>query len=223
MRIVAVELSKFVASIGNWPAYAWETARVKIVSHSQYSVFFWLCPLFALCICTGCADRRTVRSALAASSEALESHDPEDLFEVLDERARFALATIVKARRAARELIEKDYPTSAQASALAALGEAAQVSRGAELFARRCGPSCVASFAELVAPPASEVVVGDEVEVTTVRGRALRLHAGSDGRYGLVWNTRHLAEEVSQVSRELAVIRDNAAVYRKKSALAHGR
>ena len=195
---------------------------MKIVSHSQYSFFFWLCPLFALCICTGCADRRSVRSALAASSEALESGDAEDLFEVLDERARFALATIVKARRAAREIIETDYPTSAQAPALAALGDAARVSRGAELFAQRCTANCVASFAELVAPPASEVVIGDEVEVTTVRGRTLRMHAGGDGRYGLVWNTQALAEEVSHASRELSVIRDNAAVYRRKSALTHG-
>jgi hypothetical protein len=80
----------------------------------------------------------------------------------------------------------------------------------------------MAAFADSVGPPASEVVVGDEVEVTTLRGRTLHMHAGKDGRYGLVWNHPALADEALQASRELALIRDHAQIYRKQRALAQG-
>ncbi|MEY4576886.1 MAG: hypothetical protein RL701_1589 [Pseudomonadota bacterium] len=157
-----------------------------------------------------------------ASAEALEADDASQLFGVLDERARNSIATMVKQRAAARSLIEADYPSSEKGPALAALGDAAQVSAPSELFARRCGRGCMATFADSVGPPASEVVVGDEVEVTTLRGRTLHMHAGKDGQYGLVWNHPALGEEALQASRELALIRDHAQIYRKQRALAQG-
>jgi hypothetical protein len=157
---------------------------------------------------------------LAASAEALEANDPQALFETLDERTRYAMSATVNARKDARTVIETDYPEAEKPRAFAALGDAAQVATAAELFARRCRKSCLASFAELVGAPATEVQQGDEVVVTTVRGRTLHMHAGHDGRYGIVWNTQIVSEERARASRELKLIRDNAAVYRKRSALA---
>jgi len=188
------------------------------VSHKEYSVFFWVCPLFAMA-CSDPSQQNTVRGTLANAAEALEARDAVRFFSTLDERTRFAMIATVKARAAAREAIEADYPESEKARALEALGDAAEVSTGAELFARRCGDACLHAFSESVGAPASEVVRGDEVEVTTVRGRTLRMHAGKDGTYGIVWSTRASAEERSQASRELVQIKDNAAVYKKRREL----
>jgi hypothetical protein len=140
-------------------------------------------------------------------------------FATLDQRTRFAMISTVTARRQARALIEADYPESEKAGALAALGEAAEVASGAELFARRCDLACLSDFADTVGAPASQVVRGDEVEVTMLRGRTLRMYAGTDGEYGIVWSTEASAAERSQSSRELVRIRENAAIYRRRSAL----
>jgi hypothetical protein len=129
----------------------------------------------------------------------------------------------VDARRTARSVIEADYPESEKARALEALGEAAEVATGAELFARRCDMACLSELADTVGAPASEVVRGDEVEVTTVRGRTLRMHAGRDGEYGIVWSTQATSAERAQASRELVRIKENAAIYRKRAALMQSR
>lgn len=187
--------------------------------HKEYSVFFLVCPLFALTACSGHGEQSTVRGTLANAAVALEARDAVGFFATLDERTRFAMISTVKARRAAREVIEADYPESEKARALAALGEAALVETGAELFARRCDSACLTGFADVVGAPASEVARGDEVEVTTVRGRTLRMHAGTEGGYGIVWSTQETSEERAQASRELARIRENAEVFRKRRAL----
>ena len=144
------------------------------------------------------------------------------MFPALDERTRFAMQATVKARMEARALIERDYPESEKAQALAALGEAGRVATAAELFGRRCDPTCLSRFGEVVGAPTSQVAVGDELEVTTVRGRTLHMHAGTDGGYGIVWQTRETSEERARASRELRLIQDNAALYRKRKALSEG-
>lgn len=191
-----------------------------MVSHKQYSVFFLICPLFAYAACSCTGQQSTVRGALANAAEALEGRDAVRFFATLDQRTRFAMISTVNTRREARRLIEADYPESEKARALEALGEAAQVETGAELFARRCDLSCLNNFADSVGAPASEVVRGDEVEVTTVRGHTLRMHAGTDGEYGIVWSTQATSAERAQAARELVRIRENAAVYRRRKALA---
>lgn len=191
-----------------------------MVSHKQYSVFFLICPLFAYAACSCTGQQSTVRGALANAAEALEGRDAVRFFATLDQRTRFAMISTVNTRREARRLIEADYPESEKAQALEALGEAAQVETGAELFARRCDLSCLNTFADSVGAPASEVVRGDEVEVTTVRGHTLRMHAGTDGEYGIVWSTQATSAERAQAARELVRIRENAAVYRRRKALA---
>lgn len=190
-----------------------------VVSHKEYSVFFLVCPLFAFAACSGSGQQSTVRGALANAAEALEGRDAVRLFATLDERTRFAMMSTVKARHEARALIEADYPESEKAGALAALGDAAEVTSAAELFARRCDRACLDVFTDTVGAPASEVVRGDEVEVTTVRGRTLRMHAGADGKYGIVWSTAETAAERAHAARELRRIKENAEIFRKRAAL----
>jgi hypothetical protein len=160
-----------------------------------------------------------VRGALAAAAQALEAQDAQKLFRVIDQRGRHALASVAAARAEARRLIVTDYPENERANALAALGDAATVDSAAGLFARRCGASCMSSLAAEIGVPVSETPQGDEVEVRTARGSTLHMHAGSDGWYGLVWNTPALIEERAQAARELETIRDNAQLFRKRRAL----
>lgn len=198
-------------------------ARVKVVSHREYSVFFLVCPLFALLSCSGCSEssqRQTIRGTLALSAETLESNDALRFFNNLDERSRYAMEATVKARQEARELIAKDYPDPERSKALAALGPASQVHSAAELFALRCDAVCLRGFADQIGAPSSESRAGDEVVVKTTRGGTLHMHAGHDGQYGIVWKTQELSEERSRTSRELTQIRLNAEVYRQRRALA---
>jgi hypothetical protein len=189
------------------------------VSHAQYSVFSFVCPLFAITACIASCSPPSIRGALAGSADALEARDPERLFTYLDERSRFALAGTVKARLASRHLIEADYPEPEKTAALAALGDAAQVETGAQLFARRCDSACLVSLTDRVGAPISETPVGDEVIVKTTRGGTLHMHAGNDGGYGIVWNTQALSDERSQAARDLGQIKGNAEVYRKRRQL----
>jgi hypothetical protein len=169
--------------------------------------------------CSDQAQRLTIRGVLAVSAEALESNDAARFFNMLDERARFAMAATVKARLAARELIARDYPEPEKARALAALGDAGRVQTAAELFSLRCGEACLRGFSDQIGAPTSQVATDDEVVVTTTRGGTLHMHAGASGEYGIVWNTQALSDERAQASRELVQIRENAAIYRKRRQL----
>jgi hypothetical protein len=191
---------------------------VKFVSHNEYSVFFFVCPLFIIQACDS-VQPRDVRGALAASADALEGRDSAAVFHCLDERARFAMYAIVNTRIEARKLIEVDYPASERTRALAALGDAGEVRTAEELFGRRCDAACLQGLADAVGAPVTETMSGDEVVVTTVRGGTLHMHAGKDGGYGMVWNTKALSDERSQAARELVQIRENAALYRQRRKL----
>ena len=190
------------------------------MSHREYSVFFLICPLFAAPACSGYGSGYSVRGALALGAEAVEANDASRMFPALDERTRFAMMATVKARTDARAVIERDYPDAEKAPALAALGDAGQVETAAELFGRRWDPGGLGGFGEVVGAPTAQVAVGDELEVTTVHGRTLRMHAGSDGGYGIVWRTRESSDERSRSAKELRMIQDIAAVYRQRAALA---
>src|SRR5262245_28459166 len=66
-------------------------------------------------------DPRTVRGALAAAARALESREARAFFPIIDQRARSAMASVVKSRQKAAELIRRDYPEPERTRALAAL------------------------------------------------------------------------------------------------------
>jgi hypothetical protein len=55
--------------------------------------------------------------------------------------------------------------------------------------------------------------------VHTSRGGELRLFHGTDGWWGIEWNTEALARERTRASAELDLVQKNAALYRKQQAL----
>lgn len=195
---------------------------------SHYSFFRSFCSSVLVVglpfVCAlGCGDSsanpRSVRGALSAAASAIESQDALRLFRVIDQRARFAMASIVDSRKQAKQLIEADYPQNERAAALASLGDAAQANDAAALFALRCTGPCMQGLGAKIGAPSAEQRSGNEVEVRTARGVTLHMHAGKDGAFGLVWNTTELSDERDRAARELQQIRENAEVYRRRRAL----
>ena len=169
----------------------------------------------------GCSapDSRTPEGALELAAAAVDARDAAALHRVIDYRARSALSSIAHDRERARLAIEADYPEPERTAALTALGDARGAPEGADLFARRCGEACMSELASQLGAIVSQRASGDELVITTSRGRELRLHRGRDGHMGLVWHTAELVQERLTANRELGQIRENAEVYRRRRAL----
>jgi hypothetical protein len=104
------------------------------------------------------------------------------------------MASVVKSRRRAAELIRADYPEPERTRALAALGDAAAAKDGPDLFARRCNEACLAEFERGIGAPMNDVpepAPGD-IAIETTKGGRFTLHRGEDGAFGIVWNTPQL-------------------------------
>jgi hypothetical protein len=155
------------------------------------------------------------------AANAIERGDARSLYDVIEERARHALISIVKDRQRARALIERSYPPEEHEAALARLGDGAEVTDAAGLFARRCGRPCMGEIGATLGSVASVRREGDEQIVATTRGTTFRVYRrGDHGWYGIVWRTRELDAERAHANRDLTIVRDNAAFYDRQRALA---
>ncbi|NOY91236.1 MAG: hypothetical protein GXP55_08500 [Deltaproteobacteria bacterium] len=170
--------------------------------------------------CGGASDPREVEGSIRYMAEALRTDAPERLFRVIDARSRHAMVSIVKDRRAAADVIRRQYPEPERASALAQLGDAARADDAAALFAARCDSACRTTLAAKLAAP--ERVDGDELDVVvhTVRGATLHFHRLAPGDWwGLVWRTQELDTERARAAEERRTIEANAAVYERSRRL----
>jgi hypothetical protein len=168
----------------------------------------------------GCApDAHEVEGAIARAVSAASVHDSEALFQALDQRERFAMAALVKARKQAAGVIRASYPKEAQPEALARLGDALHAETGTDLFASRCPAECMDALAARLASPRKVEHRDRLVQVETVRGEHLELYRGDDGTYGLVWNTETTRRENTRAFAELDLIKRNADMYAKQRAL----
>lgn len=131
------------------------------------------------------------------------------------------MASIVKSRRRAADLVRADYPEPERTRALAALGDAATAADGPDLFARRCTRACLAEFETGVGAPIGDIPepAPADIAIETTKGGHFTLHRGEDGAFGIVWNTSQLQAERTRAARELIQIQHNAEVYRKRRAL----
>jgi hypothetical protein len=164
-------------------------------------------------------DAATVEGALARAASALGARDHEALFAVIDQRSRFALASVYNARKLAAKEIRASYPQEAQHVALAELGDAVDAESDADLFRLRCGDVCLDAFAAELGAPSSVQVDDRLATVTTVRGTQTQLYRGDDGKFGLVWETAALVRERTRAAAELDLIRKNGQQYRSQRAL----
>lgn len=170
----------------------------------------------------GCGppDPRSVEGALGYAAARLESDDMRGLYDVIDERSRHAMISIVADRERAAAVIRQSYPRALREAALASLGDAATVQDAAGLFAERCDAACRDDLRSRVAAPRTTRREGDEVVVTTVLGTEVRLYRRQPGHwYGIVWHTDELDRERSRANRDLAMIRSNGATYARRRQL----
>lgn len=165
------------------------------------------------------ADPTTVEGALARTASAVGARDHVALFAALDQRARFALSSVYKARSLAAAEIRASYPPEAQASALAELGDAVQAKSDVDLFRLRCDDACLDGFASILGAPTAVQVEGRISTVKTVRGTEAQLYRDDAGSYGLVWETAALVRERTRAAAELDLIQKNGAQYRSQRAL----
>ncbi len=175
--------------------------------------------VLAVVACGGGTDPRSVEGALGRAADALAQRDARELFRVIDQRARHALAAISESRRAAAALIQESYPAAARASAISELGDGAQAKDAADLFRMRCDAACLDGLSQQVGAPVETQTQGADVTVKTSRGSELRLHRGSDTWYGIVWNTDALSRERDRATAELDQVKANATVYRQQNEL----
>jgi hypothetical protein len=165
------------------------------------------------------ADETTIEGALARAASAVGARDHEALYRVIDQRARFALASVYRARKLAAEEIRRHYPVEARAGALAELGDAVDADSDADLFRKRCGDTCLDAFAAVLGAPREVTFVDRVGTVKTVRGTETQLYRGDDGRFGLVWETAALVRERTRAAAELDLIQKNGQQYRAARAL----
>jgi hypothetical protein len=164
-------------------------------------------------------DLKQPEGALAQAAQAASARDGAAMFQALDERARHALAAVVKARAQAKSIILKSYPADAQPEALAALGDAAEVDSPEALFARRCPQACLDELAQRLSAPREIRHEGPLAVVEMVRGGQVMLYRGKDERYGLVWNSEALQRESRRAFAELDLVHKNAELYEKQRNL----
>lgn len=173
-----------------------------------------------LALAPGCGpDPKQAEGALAQAAQAASARDGTAMFQALDERARHAMAAVVKARAQAKSAIHKSYPEEAQAEALRALGDAAEVDTPEALFLRRCPQACLDELAQRLSAPREVRHEGPLAVVEMVRGGQVQLYRGKDERYGLVWNTEALMRESRRAFAELDLVRKNAELYEKQRKL----
>ncbi|MDB4974749.1 MAG: hypothetical protein JWN48_3090 [Myxococcaceae bacterium] len=180
-------------------------------------------PLAVVCmfiLAAACSsDSRTVEGALSSAASAVGARDHEALFQALDERARFSLASVYQARTLAAQVIRESYPAEARAAALTELGDAVTAKSSVELFRARCGDPCLDAIAASLGAPA-QVRTEDRIAIVkTVRGTEAQLYRADDGRYGLVWESAALMRERTRAAAELDLIQKNGELYRSQRAL----
>jgi hypothetical protein len=198
---------------------------LQYIRSRRRSTSFILAAIGTLCLvywACGTPDPRTIRGALDAAAQALEARDARALFRIIDQRARSAMASVVRDRREAARLVTSDYPEPERSATLASLGDAPAAQDAEGLFAQRCTEPCMAELAANVGAPVGETPEQNgDVQVRTSRG-SLRMHHGKDRWWGIVWNTTELDAERTRAARELLQIEENAAVYRRRRALEGG-
>jgi hypothetical protein len=186
----------------------------------RHVVLFSLSWIVTLSACDTRPDPNEVAGALAFAARAIEDRDSRELYQVIDERARHAMHSIVHDRNAAADIIRETYPESEQRRALTELGDAVGVEDAVGLFEARCEASCREELGASIGGVERTEEDGDELVVHTTRGAELRLYRRGEGHWwGIVWHTEALDRERSRANQDLRRVEANAETYRRRSRL----
>ena len=192
----------------------------------------------------GAGCRRQARSAeqaLARLQNVVANRDPAALFDVLDQRSRWAWMTIQKSHREAYDIILSNYPEGPEREReLRRFQKGAVLGSARALFADELGQGALAQLASplppvqrfetvaaAAAPPAAAAPAagpdpdsGDEPvrEAILTDGTRLPFRRGPDGGWGYSGLARTSAERQNRALHDVELVRASAADYERAAA-----
>jgi hypothetical protein len=162
---------------------------------------------------------KTPEGAYLRVVTAVNRGKPELAFAYTETQAQHAAYTIRDARKRAKAMVIADFPPAEQAASLAPFAAFADAPDGADIFAiyaRQRG------WLDRLRRDLSGIVKvetqGDRATIVTVKGTRYAFRRRDNGIWGMTLFTAALAAEAERASRDLALIEQSAADYRRAKA-----
>jgi hypothetical protein len=195
----------------------------------------------ALHVGAGCRRQaRSAEQALARLQNVVANRDPAALFDVLDQRSRWAWMTIQKSHREAYDIILSNYPEGPERDReLRRFQKGAVLGSARALFAEELGQAALAQLASplspvqrfetvAAAPTPAAAAPGDgrdpvsaeepEREAILTDGTRLAFRRGPDGSWGYSGLARTSAERQNRALHDVELVRASAADYERAAA-----
>jgi hypothetical protein len=193
----------------------------------------------ALQVGAGCRRQaRSAEQALARLQNVVANRDPAALFDVLDQRSRWAWMTIQKSHREAYDIILSNYPEGPEREReLRRFQKGAVLGSARALFAEELGQGALAQLASPLPPverfetvaaapePAAPAAGPDPVsaeesvrEAILTDGTRLPFRRGPDGGWGYSGLARTSAERQNRALHDVELVRASAADYERAAA-----
>ena len=188
----------------------------------------------------GCRRRaHSPEEALARLQNVVANRDPAALFDVLDQRSRWAWMTIQKTHREAYDIILSNYPEGPEREReLRRFQKGAMLGSARALFAEEVGQAALDALVNPLAPverfepaapaapapassPAAEPPDQASVAVLT-DGTRLPFERGPDGSWGYAAFAHASSERQNRALHDVELVRTSAADY-ERAALQGGR
>lgn len=159
---------------------------------------------------------RTPKGAYLRIVKAVNQGQPQDFFAYTEEKAQHACFTIRDYRQRARALVLEDFPAEQQKKWNARYGEFAEAQHGADVFAHFVSENGWLDQLRLDVSGIKEVIVrGERATILTSKGARYAMRRRPNGIWGLTAFTPVLVEEAERAARDLDVVEQAAADYRR--------
>jgi hypothetical protein len=193
----------------------------------------------ALQIGAGCRRQaHSAEQALARLQNVVANRDPAALYDVLDQRSRWAWMTIQKSHREAYDIILSNYPEGPEREReLRRFQKGAVLGSARALFAEELGQGALAQLASPLPPvqrfetvaatPAAAAPAADPDrqsaeelvrEAILTDGTRLPFRRGPDGGWGYSGLARTSAERQNRALHDVELVRASAADYERAAA-----
>ncbi len=162
-------------------------------------------------------DKKTAEETYKAWSDAIQKNRCEDIYDLLDEKSRWAVMSLVKDTGKAAALIKKHYPKNRKQGALARLGPAAGASPQ-KWMTRHCRQNrLLQKLKPFSGAPKKTQKNKDVFRVTTPSGEVATLIRDKYGRWGCSALKEHLEKVQVRMVNILKLTRENVARFKADS------
>jgi len=177
--------------------------------------------IFAHIFSSGCNkksdDKQTAEETYKAWSDAIQKNRCKDIYDLLDEKSRWAVMSLVKDTGKAAALIKKHYPKSRKQGALARLGPAAGASPQ-KWMTRHCRHNKLLQKLKVFSGAPKKTQKNKNVfRVTTPSGEEATLIRDKYGRWGCNALQEHLEKVQIRMVNILKLTRENVARFKADS------